>query len=321
MSPKRQAFEAYLFLDRKLKNRATLHTMLNHWYEFFDDKRDFTRETFTSFISHLMDRGMSLGSLNNFIALGKNYDKFQGTHHLEDYKYFIIEDHEVEVLTISEIKSLYTLQVPYARMSTHLNLLYGLIIELIALTGCRINEALDLRKKHLFATPPSVYFAKTKTAKPRRVPIPYKLYERLRDLSSDDYVFTSYRGKKLDTSGVNQDLHKRARILGIKKKVHAHIFRHSFITECIKRGVPIIMISRMVGHADIQTTNKYYSHLDLEDIANAVSVHPLLSEGITLDFIRIKVQEMIAKLTDGTQFHTKVSTNPNELCFNVTKSR
>jgi integrase len=46
----------------------------------------------------------------------------------------------------------------------------------------------------------------------------------------------------------------------IGKNIHAHTFRHSFITLSIKNGVPIDAISRAVGHSSVSFTLSKYSH-------------------------------------------------------------
>lgn len=45
--------------------------------------------------------------------------------------------------------------------------------------------------------------------------------------------------------------------------------RHTFTTLAIRSGVDKQTLRRMLGHADLSTTDKYYTHLDLEDILGA----------------------------------------------------
>lgn len=47
--------------------------------------------------------------------------------------------------------------------------------------------------------------------------------------------------------------------------------RHTFITNATKSGIDPQILRRMVGHADLATTDKYYTHLDTSDILAAIS--------------------------------------------------
>ena len=47
--------------------------------------------------------------------------------------------------------------------------------------------------------------------------------------------------------------------------------RHTFSTRAVKAGVTPQMLSRMMGHTDIKTADKHYTHLDTEDILREIS--------------------------------------------------
>jgi len=47
---------------------------------------------------------------------------------------------------------------------------------------------------------------------------------------------------------------------------YPHSFRHFFATRLIKAGVPLMVVSRILGHSDTQTTEKIYVHLVPDDL-------------------------------------------------------
>lgn len=47
--------------------------------------------------------------------------------------------------------------------------------------------------------------------------------------------------------------------------------RHTFITRATKAGVNPQLLRRMVGHSDLATTDKFYTHIDQSDILNAIN--------------------------------------------------
>ena len=46
----------------------------------------------------------------------------------------------------------------------------------------------------------------------------------------------------------------------------AHVFRHTYATGLLRRGVPAEVVQKLLGHASITTTTGTYQHLEIEDI-------------------------------------------------------
>lgn len=53
--------------------------------------------------------------------------------------------------------------------------------------------------------------------------------------------------------------------------------RHTFSTLCVRAGVTPQMLSRMMGHTDIKTADKHYTHLDAQDILKEISKVPSIA--------------------------------------------
>lgn len=71
------------------------------------------------------------------------------------------------------------------------------------------------------------------------------------------YLFKTIHGNILRFSDVNNYLKK---IHIPNKVVTTHIFRHTFITYMIEKGVPIFYIAEHVGHADTKMIERVYKH-------------------------------------------------------------
>lgn len=56
--------------------------------------------------------------------------------------------------------------------------------------------------------------------------------------------------------------------------------RHTFITKATKSGIDPQILRRMVGHTDLSTTDKFYTHLDTADILKAISQKNIFSHGL-----------------------------------------
>ena len=64
----------------------------------------------------------------------------------------------------------------------------------------------------------------------------------------------------VDNSTFNKNLRAAAKKLDFHSHLHAHIARHTFATSCVSFGVPIEVISKVLGHANIQTTLIYANY-------------------------------------------------------------
>ena len=59
-----------------------------------------------------------------------------------------------------------------------------------------------------------------------------------------------------------------------------HTFRHFFAVQCILNGVDIFTLSKLLGHSDVSTTQRYLQSLeDFELIKKAMPSSPLMNIG------------------------------------------
>lgn len=75
------------------------------------------------------------------------------------------------------------------------------------------------------------------------------------------WVFLSSRGNQFTTRQVRAMITRAMKRAGIKKrKSGPHILRHSGASYRLKRGESIKIIQKLLGHADITSTEKYLHH-------------------------------------------------------------
>lgn len=56
------------------------------------------------------------------------------------------------------------------------------------------------------------------------------------------------------------------------EKFGPHSLRHYFATELLRKGVPLIVVSRLLGHASTRTTEQIYAHILRDDLKDATDV-------------------------------------------------
>ena len=149
------------------------------------------------------------------------------------------------------------------------NELYKLYFTFVYWTGCRRGEAIGLQKDCVGDHTVTIKYSQitqkeglkpTKGRRKRTIKIDDMLFIQLQPLlkTAGNYVFGGEVG--LSISCVRDELKKGIKKSGVKE-IRLHDFRHSHATWLINNGVNIVAISRRLGHKDISTTLKVYSHL------------------------------------------------------------
>ena len=113
-----------------------------------------------------------------------------------------------------------------------------------------------------------------KGRKSRRIPICNTLREKLLDylewrVPDADQFFATKKTGKLSLATVQSTIKETRERLGCSKKITAHVFRHSFASELVKKDVNIVSISRLLGHSNLKTTS-VYTHVAQDQLVDAV---------------------------------------------------
>jgi site-specific recombinase XerD len=159
-------------------------------------------------------------------------------------------------------------------------------------TGARVQEILDVRPCDLQLVKPFQVRLMGKGRKERLCPLWPQTAELLHSLLEESRIdslalqplFRNHRGEPLTRFGVRYILAKhcdRARLCTpslAKKRLHPHSMRHSTAVHLLKAGVDLTTISHWLGHASVNTTNRYVS-VDLEMKRDAIAKAMPPSEG------------------------------------------
>ena len=85
-----------------------------------------------------------------------------------------------------------------------------------------------------------------------------------------------------------------ARQARIKKQVTAHSLRHTFATDLVKNGADIRAVQKMLGHADLATTQQYIRALGLDIKAVHQKTHPRERDKAARETIKPKIERIKA---------------------------
>ena len=162
---------------------------------------------------------------------------------------------------------------------------------LYSITGARKNELTNLKLKNtndaysiINIEEHIIKLFQSKTEEFRIVLIPpiamkyIKLYldERYKYANrSADSFFINANGENASESIMDRIPERFQKKYGIK--FHLHQLRAGYVSDLYDSGIDLTMVSRIIGHKSVDTTNKHYLDLQNKEMIRAVKRHPSFS--------------------------------------------
>ncbi|MGZ7238642.1 tyrosine-type recombinase/integrase, partial [Streptococcus pyogenes] len=75
-------------------------------------------------------------------------------------------------------------------------------------------------------------------------------------------VFTHERGEPWTRYTLAKHFRRLCNRIGLPMSAQMYCLRHGWATKAIQRGVPIMLVSKCLGHARTAITEQVYVHLD-----------------------------------------------------------
>ena len=174
---------------------------------------------------------------------------------------------------------------------------WQLITHLMIVTGCRRGEIMGLQwgkvdfdhnrvkidKSLVLSKSKGVYLGNTKTSDIRYLTLPRETMELLRQhkreqlrlqLANGDrwvntgFVFTQDNGEHMNPDSITGWLKAFSARHGLPH-INPHAFRHTVASVLPANGTDIVTVSKQLGHASVNTTESFYSHIIEENKARA----------------------------------------------------
>lgn len=174
---------------------------------------------------------------------------------------------------------------------------WQLITHLMIVTGCRRGEIMGLTwekvdfdnsrvkidKALVSSKSKGVYLGNTKTSDIRYLSLPAETMKLLRrhkleqlrlQFANGDrwvnsgFVFTTDNGSSMNPDSITGWLNDFSRRHGLPH-INPHAFRHTVASVLLANGTDIVTVSKQLGHASVNTTENFYSHIIEENKAKA----------------------------------------------------
>ena len=161
-----------------------------------------------------------------------------------------------------------------------------LVVELLYSSGIRASELIDM-SEHMINMSEREIRVIGKGNKERITFFSQNAEKWLKhyiDLKKRDYknydssvIFVNSRGEKLNSRSLRRLITNYAKKADINKEVTPHVFRHSFATTLLNKGVDIRYLQELLGHSSISTT-QIYTHVSKALLREVyMSAHPLVN--------------------------------------------
>lgn len=150
------------------------------------------------------------------------------------------------------------------------------LIMVLYRTGLRIAEALDLRVKDIDFENGFVNVLRGKGGKRRTVGIDPSGLKAVREwldvrvAPMGSPLFCTRDGRRMHATYFRATLRRLGQAAEIDKRIHPHMFRHTFAAELAREGVPPHVIQAQLGHSNLNTTTKYLRTIAPQEVINLI---------------------------------------------------
>jgi integrase/recombinase XerD len=271
-----QAFLSYLTAEKGLSKNtvASYHLDLQKFRDFLMSKgKDFaafSKNDIVDFIQRLRDETYSTASVCRFISTIRSLCKYllvenriseDPSENLESPRRW---ERLPKAISLEDVKTFLqsgdseTLSDPVlCRDSVMFELLYS--------SGLRVSELISLRMEDI-SFDAGFLRVTGKGSKERIVPLHMRALEKVKQYvklerpqilrkKNSPYLFITRRGGPLTRQRFWQTMKRLGRQTGLD--ISPHTIRHSFATHLLEGGADLRSLQKLLGHADISTTQIY----------------------------------------------------------------
>lgn len=220
------------------------------------------KEDLESFLTKLSSSGYTPKSISRKINSTRTFYRFlKVNEYVTDDPSLLVAHPEYQlaaprILTPTEYRALRDAARNDARMFA--------IIELLLQTGIRIGELAELRLEDI--RPEGLYIRPFEKHEERIVPLnrsareALERYLKTRPQVEEKKVFVTKSGRPFLIRNIRTAVERYFRLAEIKN-AKVNDLRHTFIAHHLKHGVSLILLSKIVGHKRLSTTERYLEYV------------------------------------------------------------
>jgi integrase len=161
----------------------------------------------------------------------------------------------VRHLTVAEAKRLVNASDPEFRP----------MVEAALATGCRYGELCRLQCADFDPDNGSIHVRQSKSGKDRHVILTDEGAALFAELTAgkpgDELILRHGSGSAWGQGYQQRPMREAVARARISPPISFHGLRHTFASLCVMAGVPLMVVAKALGHADLQMVSRHYAHL------------------------------------------------------------
>ncbi|MBU2632407.1 tyrosine-type recombinase/integrase [Patescibacteria group bacterium] len=258
------------FLDEKKHSKSTVVAYgkdIDQLISFLEELKkehihDVGKEDIEAFLAKLSKKGYTPKSVSRKINSTRTFYRFLKVNEYVTDDPSLLIDHPTyqlappRMLNPTEYRALRDAARSDPRMYA--------IIEVLLQAGVRIGELAALRLEDIKKD--SLYIKPFEKHESREVPLNKRAKEALesylkaRPESKDDHIFITKSGKPFLIRNIRTAIERYFRIADIKN-AKVNDLRHTFVSHHLKQGVSLVLLSKILGHKRLSTTERYLQYV------------------------------------------------------------
>lgn len=270
-----QAFVCYLNTEKNASynTRISYERDLKKLKEYLELQgiqkvQEVSETSLNSYVLFLEKEGKAASTISRYIASFKGFFEYclkSGTiveDPAERLKPPKVEKKFPQILTIPETQKL----MDGPDLQSDKGIRDRAMLELLYATGIRVSELISLKTTDMNL--PMEYVVCHEKSKERIIPFGSAAKEAVTAYlenarehmigeGESEYLFVNCSGKPMSRQGFWKLIKYYAEKAGIEKEITPHTFRHSFAAHLLQNGADIQAVQKMMGHADVSTTQMY----------------------------------------------------------------
>lgn len=256
---------------------------------------DCTKECIYGYREYLLGKGIQPSTVNVRVAAIRSYLSYAADMDVSVQSIALVISQISPCRTIIKEKAVLTEEALAALLSAPPHTRAGIrdraILVLLYDTAMRVSELLNVRLCDIASDKryPCIFIT-GKGNKERTVQLTDEAAGHLNEYlrvyhgasPKDAYLFsTTIKGvtDHMSVGNVQRIIKKyaaqvRAGGVGLPESVHCHMFRRTKATNLYQDGIPIELVSTVLGHARTETTKNYYAKASVEQLRNVLESAP-----------------------------------------------
>ncbi len=217
-----------------------------------------TKEDIEAFLARMSKEGYTPKSISRKINSTRTFYRFlKINEYITDDPSLLVSHPKYQlapprILTPTEYRAL--------RDAAHNDPRMYAIIELLLQTGIRIGELAalklsDVQKDNLHIAPFEKHEERTVPLN-KRAKEALDRYMEVRPKVSDDHLFVTKSGKPFLIRNIRTAIERYFRLAEIKD-AKVNDLRHTFVAHHLRHGVSLVLLSKVLGHKRLSTTERY----------------------------------------------------------------